>query len=78
MENFDYDTGVEELDGLTTVHLPNGIPDAAELMSLQAVMQNPGWVLYAWHSSATKKPFELDPLYIFRDTAVAATAEWSG
>jgi hypothetical protein len=42
VENFDYDTGVEELDGVVTVHLPNGIPDAAELMALQAVLQNPG------------------------------------
>jgi hypothetical protein len=36
VENFDYDTGVEELEGVVTVHLPNGIPDAAELMALQS------------------------------------------
>ena len=41
VDAFDYDTGVEELEGVVTVHLPNGIPDAAELMSLQSVMENP-------------------------------------
>jgi hypothetical protein len=41
VENFYYDTGVEDLEGVETVYLPNGIPDTVELMALQAVLQDP-------------------------------------
>lgn len=86
VEKFDYDTGVEDLEGVVTVHLPNGIPDAAELLSLQRVMENPAietkdsgvshamvWQLYQECLAQSQKDLSAQSVAVQRAVAACMT-----